>query len=206
MQAGRWQGSRAGEEGIWGTRDCSCTRPGCSEPSLPQEPFRKQRAGSFLRCRISPHGQLSSFQQALGPPLLCHRPSLPSSAFRGIVQEGKLWESLFLLLLHLPSRQVGSCSLVLAAPYLTGGKAKHTALAGECSSRVGHRFNQHLRIWGAETHIALPAVTEEGVGLLLTTLTSLSKETCEPLVEAVTVLRDTRLPGWCGESHLNLEL
>lgn len=45
-------------------RHSSCTRPGCSELSVPPDPCRRQR--SFIRCKIADRD--SSLQQALRPP------------------------------------------------------------------------------------------------------------------------------------------
>lgn len=110
-----WGGGRGAEqEGMGFGEQGTAPIPGsCSKPSLPQNHFRKPKAGSILRCKVSLPGQMSSFQQ-VEATLLFHRPSLPSSGFRGIVREDKHRQPLFLLYLH-PRRQVGSRSLVLAA-------------------------------------------------------------------------------------------
>lgn len=111
-----WQGSRARGDGSWGTRDCSCTRRVCSEPGLPQPSFRKQRAGSFLRCWSA-----KPFPAGFEATLLFHRPSLPSSGLRQNCARGQaLGEPSSSS--TSPRRQVGSCFLALVAPYLAGVK------------------------------------------------------------------------------------
>lgn len=167
------RGSRARRDGVWGWRDRSCTRPGCSELSQPQEPFRRQRHGSFHRCRLSLQKQLRSFEQAL--KTCCSSADLPCP----LVGESCVGTSFRRASSSSTSHH--ACGQHRQDPTMScRGKAKQAASAWERSSLgwdTGSTSTPGNS--GEQTH----STTGSGAGLLEATLTSPSRETCELLLK-----------------------
>lgn len=198
----RCQRSRQGEDGI-----SPALVGAAAKAAFPRTP-----SGSSQQDPASGAGSLTAGIAELSPAglegsLLFHRAFLPSSGFKGIVRDDKHWESPFLLL-YLPAGRRAAPLWFWQHPPLQG-----QSRASCCGRETqGHGWDMgdipHRRSWGAETHVVLPVVREWGVGLLLPTLASLSKGTCEPLLGAAAVLRDTELlwrePAEPGALHFLL--
>lgn len=157
-------------------RHRSCIRPGCSELSLPQDPFRRHR--SFIRCQIA--AQDSSLRRALSPPCSFTGFPCPLVGELGISRDS-------LPLGRLPLSGTGSTS------YCTNKANK--AVSAEKGSSL--RFSECIWEPGeAETHITTSAEGRwsRAPGSHLFNI-SFQRDLHEPLLKAVTVLRDTRLLG-----------
>lgn len=202
MDEERCQRSRQGEDGV-----SPALAGAAAKAAFPRTP-----SGSSQQDPASGAGSLTAGIAELSPAglegsLLFHRAFLPSSGFKGIVRDDKHWESPFLLL-YLPAGRRAAPLWFWQHPPLQG-----QSRASCCGRETqGHGWDMgdipHRRSWGAETHVVLPVVREWGVGLLLPTLASLSKGTCEPLLGAAAVLRDTELlwrePAEPGALHFLL--